>query len=177
MIHPQPYRRPSLACDAPGCDLPVAGLAIACHKGNASQSQESTQVGAQTGGAAVSGTNDTGIGNSGNQVVITPPGGGFALFGSTAPKTSTISTTINNGISGQDIADFVTNLFSPAGTPPAGSTAAAAAASASDQSPAVTGPGPVTPLASIPKAVIVGGVLAVLAVVFGLVLILKPKRT
>jgi len=67
MIVCSPYRRIALI-EPEGCcvRVRVAALALACHKGDASQSQTSTQVGAQPGGVALNGvTINQGGGNSG----------------------------------------------------------------------------------------------------------------
>ncbi len=83
-------------------------LALACHKGDAKQQQTSTQTGAQTSGVAATGNNN--IGNSGNQIVIGSAnnGGehGSRARGAANAPAGNVTATIENGISGADLAAF-----------------------------------------------------------------------
>jgi len=188
MICPQPYRRQRWDCDAPGCD-PAPGVtgpglvtALACHKGNASQQQSSTQTGAQTGGSAVTGNNNF-SNATGNQVVITPPASGSGNLnwlgfrggdrsGGTAVSGggTTINTTVTSGVSAQDLSGFIDQLASaiggPASTVPTPDPGSAAAAAESDNtsSPTVTSPGTVTPaMTPLAKTLVIGVGLLLLA--------------
>ena len=138
MRTPQPFRR-VLLTDPDGV-TPARSFSLACHKGNAAQTQSSQQVGAQTSGVAVSGNNNQA--NSGNQIVIgnttdnssAKPHRNANARGSNAVPTrndtaatpAIVNASIVNGISGADVQSALAALaaaIQPTGTTTASQTA------------------------------------------------------
>ncbi|HEV2691551.1 MAG TPA: hypothetical protein VG347_01505 [Verrucomicrobiae bacterium] len=184
MIHPAPYRRLRLT----DCDSSIAGtvtgpgFALACHKGDASQTQQNEEQGAQTGGVAIKGNTSGAVAGSGNAInVSTGSDDGWGwLFGNKPTNSVTkVTSTINNGVSASDIGGFVSQLVSALTPTPAPTTAASDGTPAPVLNASSDATGSTTPANTISRGVVVSVLLAVVLFIVGVVFLFtrKPKKS
>ncbi len=136
-FHPQ-FRRVRLD-EADGFILHSSTLILCFHKGNASQAQTNTSLGAQTAGVAVSGNDNQA--NSGNQIIIGDISGsgqsgrsnrpwrpqdagkdGSAKASAATASSPVVNATITNGLTSEDVTTAISALaaaFAPAAAPAA----------------------------------------------------------
>ena len=158
MIFPIPCRRQQLE-PVDGFPMSRAGIraGLACHKGNASQSQASNQTGAQTAGVAASGnqnTSNTGTqiraGNTQTSQTVSNSAGAFVNTGTSVRAATGAVTNIVSGINPTDALNAVEQLIAGFSTPngtgsSGGAPALVSTAPAPVATPTTTTPDPTAP--------------------------------